>query len=455
MNRIASAVRVALYDKLDNLTPEQNQAYRDQRATELTRAVQANDGNTLSQESLDALDNHLLERILNGAPHLDQAGYQALVDEYETAAYARQIRLRERAANIVKAENTAPPAALPGIVQLKDLLEEPDEEIRYRIDGLLPTGGNCILAAQYKAGKSSAVGNAVRSLVDGDPFLDKFPVQPVTGETEDGRPGTVVLIDNELDPRTLKRWLRDQGIKNTHLVEVVSLRGNLSTFNLIDPDTRKAWAHRIEGADVVILDCLRPVLDALGLDENLDAGQFLIAWDEFLAEAMAGESIIVHHMGHNSERQRGSSRLLDWPDVTWKIVRADEDPSSPRFFSAFGRDVDVPEGGLEYDPATRHLSYTDGNRREGAAGNAMPALLELLTQHSALSGRQIEEHLMPQGHPQKAIRAALKKARAEGRTITYSGPHRATMHSLDARHGKTTGTSEKSVANFSQPTLHP
>lgn len=452
MSRLASADRVALYSKLGSLTPEQNQAYRDQRHTELARAEQAN-GGTLSQESLDALDNHLLDRILNGAPQLDQAGYQALVDQHETAAYARQIRLRERAANIVKAENAVPPAALPGIVQLNDLLEEPDEEVRYRIDGLLPTGGNCILAAQYKAGKSSAVGNAVRSLVDGDPFLDKFPVQPVAGEN-DGRPGTVVLIDNELDPRTLKRWLRDQGIKNTHLVEVLSLRGHLSTFNLIDPDTRRRWAHQVQGADVVILDCLRPVLDALGLDENLDAGQFLIAWDELLAEAEISESIIVHHMGHNSERQRGSSRLLDWPDVTWKIVRADEDPSSPRFFSAFGRDVDVPEGGLEYDPATRHLTYTDGNRKDGAAGNVMPALLQLLKEHSALSGRQVEEHLMPQGHPQKAIRLALKKAHADGFTVTYTGAHRSTMHSLDHRPGRAPRAPGEEVTHPTQPPLH-
>lgn len=435
MNRIASAARVALRYKVANLTPEQNKAYRDSRATEISRAEQANGGSPLSQETLDALDGHLLDRILTGTHQLDQAAYQVLVDNHETAAYARQLRLRGKAAQIVKAENAQSAETWPRLVQLEELLRQPDEDVRYRIDRLLPTGGNCMLTAQYKAGKSSAIGNVIRSLVDGRPFLGVFPVQPVTGEHE-GRIGSVVLIDNELDPRTLKRWLRDQGIRNTHLVEVISLRGSLSTFNLLEPASRTKWARKIEGADVVILDCLRPVLDGLGLDENLDAGQFLIAWEEFLAEAMVSESIIVHHMGHGAERQRGSSRLLDWPDVTWKIVRANEDPSSPRFFSAFGRDVDVPEGGLDYDFATRHLTYTDGNRKDGAAGIVMPALLELLAQHRALSGRQVEELLQPLGHPQKAIRAALKKAHGDGLTVTYSGPHRATMHSLDARHGK-------------------
>jgi hypothetical protein len=53
-------------------------------------------------------------------------------------------------------------------------------------------------------------------------------------------------------------------------------------------------------------------------------------------------------MGHGQERSRGDSRLLDWPDVNWKIVKEsqsetdpDEAPGDRRFFSALGRDVNV------------------------------------------------------------------------------------------------------------------
>jgi hypothetical protein len=74
-------------------------------------------------------------------------------------------------------------------------------------------------------------------------------------------------------------------------------------------------------------------------------------------------------MGHSGERARGASRLRDWPDVEWRLVRektenGDVDPAAPRYFSAYGRDVDVPESRLVFDPATRHLTLEGGSRAD-------------------------------------------------------------------------------------------
>jgi hypothetical protein len=110
------------------------------------------------------------------------------------------------------------------------------------------------------------------------------------------------------------------------------------------------------------------VLDALGLDEHRDAGRFLVALDSFLAEAKIPEALIVHHMGHSGERSRGDSRLRDWPDVERRLVREDDDPGSPRFITAYGRDVDVSESQLAYDPLTRHLTINGGSRRRQGCG---------------------------------------------------------------------------------------
>ena len=68
---------------------------------------------------------------------------------------------------------------------------------------------------------------------------------------------------------------------------------------------------------------------------------------------------MVQHMGHG-ERSRGDSRLQDWPDAIWRLVRESEEPDSPRFFSAFGRDVNVAEGRINFD--NRRLTYTAGNQ---------------------------------------------------------------------------------------------
>ncbi len=107
----------------------------------------------------------------------------------------------------------------------------------------------------------------MRALADDEMFLGRFAVNAPEGR--------VVVIDNELDERMLRRWLRDQGVRNVERVAVLPLRGRVGTFDLLDDDTRARWATKLREVDasVVLFDCLRPVLDALGLSEDKDAGR--------------------------------------------------------------------------------------------------------------------------------------------------------------------------------------
>lgn len=319
-----------------------------------------------------------------------------------------RLRVHDEARRQYDAER-APHAELPPLRRLRDFLAEPDVDPEYRIEGALPTGANIVLAAQYKAGKSTLIGNLVRSLADADPFLDRLAV---------ARPARrVVLIDDELDPRTMRRWLHAQRIRNTEAVDVLPLRGSVGLFDILDDATRARWADAIGAADILILDCLRPVLDALGMDENHDAGRFLVALDALKAETGIPEAVLCHHMGHSGERSRGDSRILDWPDATWRIVRENDDPSSPRYFSAFGRDVDIPEGRLEYDPDTRALSLAAGTRREArdtqAAEDLLPDVCAYIEAHPGCSGQDLERDI-PGGA--QTIRHARDQLVARGRT---------------------------------------
>lgn len=307
---------------------------------------------------------------------------------------------------------------------LAELLGEPDEGAAYRIGEAWPVGGRVLLAAQYKSGKSTLVGDVIQPLVDGGQFLGRFDVTPV---------GQVALIDTELDKRTLRRWFRDKRIRNVEAVSVLSLRGAVSTFDILDPATRTEWAQRLAGADVVILDCLRPVLDALGLSEDKDAGRVLVAFDALLAEIGASERLIVTHMGHQNERARGDSRLLDWPDALWKIVRdgedTDDDGTRRRYFSALGRDVALPEGLLTFDAVTRHLTYGAGNRKGAAALAAMPELLAMVrAEPGALSKRAVETRLCEEhGLTQRDAHATISKAIRDGSLTVTVGARRAHM----------------------------
>lgn len=326
---------------------------------------------------------------------------------------------------------------VPDLVSLAEWLKEPAEEVRWRIEGWQPCESYVLLAAQYKAGKTTLVDNLVRSLVDGDPFLGQAAVAPIV----DG--GTVAVIDAEMSEKQLREWFREQKIQTSDRVCLVALRGRVSTLDLLNPTIRAEWAARLQAWNVkyVILDCLRPVLDVLGLDEHRDVGRFLVAWNALLLEAGIPESAIVHHMGHEGNRARGDSRLRDWPDVEWRLTREGDDPAGPRSLTAYGRDVEVPSAQLVLDPDTRRLTLgepvKDSNgvmqqKREKKSEQALGVLVRWLHkgQHVDLSGRKIKEGLYQakSGLSEKTIDAALIRGVETGDLVSEPGPKNATFY---------------------------
>ncbi|WP_234804877.1 AAA family ATPase [Mycobacteroides abscessus] len=359
------------------------------------------------------------EKMLAHRRRVQQSAYELRVSDEGRALYAAQ-----------QAHELGQTA--PDPVSLTDFLSIPDEDAVYRIGALLPIGGRALLAAQYKAGKTTMMANLLRSLADGVSFLGKFPTTQVQ---------RVTVIDTELDERMFRRWLRAQGIQNTERVQVLPMKGHLATFNILDPTTRASWAAKLHGSDFIVLDCLRPCLDALGLSEDKDAGKYLVAWDAFVAETAASESIVVHHMGHSAERSRGDSRLLDWPDVLWKIVREQaeegEDPAADggkRFFSAHGRDVAVAEGLLEYLPETGGLLLHEGGRAATKARDGLPAVIQILSDPEFIGGlgvRALTAKLAENGMGFHAARKVIKTAIEESVILVGEGARNAKIMTLN------------------------
>jgi hypothetical protein len=337
-----------------------------------------------------------------------------------------QRKNRLRAEQLARAELAAESAAaIPPMFGGAEFLAQPDSEPVYRISDLWPSGGNVVLAAQFKAGKTTAVHNLVRSLCDGAPFLGRYHVTPPDG--------AVVVIDAEMPARSARRWLNEQMITRADRFRYQNIRGSASSFNILLPALRCVWADRIaaSGAAVVVLDCLGPVLAALGLEENngADVGRFLEAFQELLRDAAVPEAAVIHHMGHQAERARGASRLRDWPDAEWRLVRQDDDPASSRYFSAFGRDVDVSEARLEFDPQTRALRVAGGSRAAGKTQAAVLDLIEVVRADPGVNSRGLERALVDNGgHTQKAVRDGIQAALREGLIIRKDGPRRAQLH---------------------------
>ena len=96
---------------------------------------------------------------------LDDA-YEARVDFHrEVEKEAGRIRVREAARDRVRAE-TAGETLIPDLVRLDEFLARPLDPITHRIAGLWPIGGRVLLAAQWKAGKTTLRDNVIRALVD-------------------------------------------------------------------------------------------------------------------------------------------------------------------------------------------------------------------------------------------------------------------------------------------------
>ncbi|MGC7152978.1 AAA family ATPase [Paenarthrobacter ureafaciens] len=334
----------------------------------------------------------------------DEAYARYLDAERRIYSHLEMMRDRAEATRRFKAEQAA--IELPQASTLTDFLAIPDEDVLWRIDNLMAVGARVVLAAQYKAGKTTFIGNVIRVLADGGELLGRYQANPVL---------RIGVVDNELDERTMRQWLRAQGIVNQDRVLIVPIRGKVSTFNIMDDNTRQQWAGLLRGCDIIILDCLRPVLDALGLDENKDAGRFLVSFDALLKECGASEAVIVHHMGHSGERSRGDSRILDWPDATWKLVRESPDnPDSLRYFSAFGRDVNEPESLIQYDATTRKLTAATGNRTTSRVANLIDDVIQFVSLNPGVSKTGIRDALPGDN---KDLSNAVDKAVSDGALI--------------------------------------
>jgi len=371
-------------------------------------------------EGVEELAKRTEENLLqaHGARLRKLQSGQALEEETERERNKREAR------RIVDREER-PAAEFPAALTLKEILAQPPDPVRWRVEGWLPAGGRVVFAGPAKSGKTHVSLNMVRCLVDGARWLDRDPVTQVTG--------TVVVIDFEMTERQLYEWYRDAGIAAAERVVVLPMRGRAAAFDLRDEELRRRWAALLVelGAEFVVWDCLRPVLDALGLDENHDASALLTAFDAMLADAGRPEALVVHHMGHGAERARGDSGIIGWGDANWKLVLEGGDELGPRYLSAVGRDVAQAEVQVALDPATRRLTVVGGTRAAAKRSAASDALVAVLQEaEEPLTTRDIEAALDARGVPRATGRDALKALKALNWIAVEPGPNRSLLHSL-------------------------
>ena len=242
---------------------------------------------------------------------------------------------------------------------LKADLARKRRRTRFTIDRLHPSGGNTLLVAEKKAGKTTLALNLVRALVDEEPFLGHFEVRPLTGR--------VAFLNYELDAEMFREWARDLDIRCVKKVaHPIHVRGRTLRFWELRTATRLTNWLRRNKVEFLIVDPAARAWNGLVDNENDNAqvGRFIDALDDIKRRSGVRDLLLTTHTGRarqedGQERSRGATRLEDWMDAGWYLTK---DHDGRRSLRAIGRDVDVDALDLEYVPALRRITTTGETR---------------------------------------------------------------------------------------------
>lgn len=338
------------------------------------------------------------------------------------AREVRRLRVRQAAAAYVADVDDAPPfdAGLLG-----EVLARPDAE-RWRVEGLLPAEGRMLLVAQRKCGKTTLTLNLARDLLVAGDFLGRFRVEPIRGR--------VAFLNFEVSAAQVARWAHEAGVPLDRLL-LVNLRGRRNP--LAHQDDRAALVDllREHDVEVLIVDPFGRAYTGASQNDPGEVGAFLVALDLLATEAGASELILTAHAGWNGERTRGSSALEDWADVVATLVR--DDDTGHRFLRAMGRDVEVEEDRLDFDPTTRRLLMAGtGSRKADAAAarleHLVGALVAVVTEQPGCSVRDVERAWADAGigHTKGDGNRASAEAERRGLVTRTKGARGALTHHL-------------------------
>lgn len=277
-----------------------------------------------------------------------------------------QIQIREEAKRRY-AEAIKPPMEPFDLGTLEDLLARPAPP-KDRIAGLIPWEAGTSIVAQRKTGKTTFTLNLARSLITGDPFLDR-DVRKIDGN--------VGVLNFEVSGAQFGQWAGDVGVQHDRMV-VANLRGRANPFAHPDHLESLADALRTHEVETLLVDPFGRAFAGTDQNSNSEVGRWLQELDRFAREMVGAlDLVLVVHAGwKESGRSRGASALEDWPDSIITLTRGRNDV---RQVSADGRDVEMDPAELIYDTDSRTLSLGGPVASGGGDEDLLAAVMGLVS----------------------------------------------------------------------------
>ena len=363
--------------------------------------------------------------------------YEAALDFHrEMKDELHRLKVRQAAQEALRAENE-PPAPPFDAGTLRQVLARPPEPAM-RVEGLIPWDAAALIVAARKTGKTTINLNLTRSLLTGEDFLGRFGVRPIDG--------IVAILNYEVSAGMLGRWADDAGIDQDRFY-IVTLRGRRNPLG--HPEDRAILAAdlRARGVESLLVDPFGKAYTGKSQNDPGEVGAWLADLDMFARSEVGAKDLILNaHAGWNGERTRGASALEDWADTILTMTR-DADDDSLRFLRAMGRDVEVDEDRLDFNPTTRTLTMSGTGSRKKGKNDRKVADLAVFTVRAArehpgigVAGMGLAIRGMddaPAFHEGDVSKAAKRAAELGHLRLVGGGPGRKTGHfAIDVSGGK-------------------
>ncbi|MFM2025043.1 MAG: hypothetical protein RLZZ56_1056 [Actinomycetota bacterium] len=265
----------------------------------------------------------------------------------------------------------------PKGMSLSEFYVKPLEPQRWVIEGILPVNGNCSIVAAMKTGKSTLVYNFIYSLAFGETFLNCFKTNTIEGR--------IGFVNFELTEEQCQDWFVKSPIGASDRVHVWNLRGEPNPFRTEQAIADFSKEVSEAGIRVLILDPWSSLFVG-DTNNNDEVKRFWLTLDAFKKSSGVKELIIPIHAGRDITKSRGASSLDDHPD---SIIHLTRQSDGIRTFRATGRDVEVPEGELEYDKPTLLLSYKGAVTPESKDERTAKLLRRMIEERGKVSASDI------------------------------------------------------------------
>lgn len=332
------------------------------------------------------------ELLAHGATADEIAALPRITPETRAASAELMEVQRERhrrdVSQQVKMAEAAEAAAIVEMPKRTNLAEYVPADEPWIVEGLWGIGAILGLFAARKAGKSTAVREVIRPILNGGSVFGHFPVHVEPS-------ADVVLIDSEMTLDYMHAMYTGARVGNLDRLALYSIMGAERSFDVRVPEVRARWVELIAPGSIVIFDCLYALLGALGISENDDAvAEVLLGLRSLMTESSAAGLMLVHHLGKDSGRGARGHGSIEGITAANCYIELDGPPGggTARTFRASGRAVDVPTGTLTY--AADRLTFESGEdrataRRRTRAEMVDEAVLDVIIDKPGLSGKAV------------------------------------------------------------------